>query len=197
MQSIKTYSELSFKLGSQRLKSHCPCPQRNTALWFCSCLLNFWIIGVIWDSLGIHSLWAWMVVIVGTQNAVISLVLFPAGNMGPSVICKILAIHFRGAPEASSTCWQMSPFLSDSASHLPLGPLLICCLWSVCPWAAQAELFLAKLGRMSSPLCFPLWGSECLISGRFFREESLKESHKHQEPLLKYKSKYIRFKMNG
>ena len=163
------YSELSFKLGSQRLKSHCPCPQRNTALWFCSCLLNFWIVGVIWDSLGVHSLWAWMVVIVGTRNAVISLVLFPAGDMGPSVICKLLTIHFRRAPEASSTCWHMSPFLLDSASHLPLGPLLICCLWSMRPWTAQAELLLAKLGRMSSSLCFPLWGSESLISGRFFQ----------------------------
>lgn len=166
MQPIKTYSELSFKLGSRRLKSHCPCPQRNTALWFCSCLLNFWIIGVIWDSLGVHTLWAWMVVITGTRNAVISLVLFPAGDMGPSVICKILTVHFRGAPEASSTCWQMSPFLLDSASHLPLGPSFICCLWSVCPWAAQAESFWQSWGE-----CLPLCVSLCGVQSVSFQAE--------------------------
>lgn len=134
-----------------------------------------------------------MVVInVGTQNAVISLVLFPAGNMGPLSFVRFLP-YTSGEPQRHLHMLANESFPFRILPVTSLGPLLICCLWSVCPWAAQAELFLAKLGECP-PFVFPLWGLECLISGRFFREESLKESHKHQEPLLKYKSKYIRFK---
>ena len=175
MQSIKTYSELSFKLGSRRLKSHCPCPQRNTALWFCSCLLNFWIIGVIWDSLGIHTLWARIVVITGTRNAVISLVLFPAGDMGPSVICKILTVHFRGAPEASSTCWQMSPFLLDSASHPPRDHRSS----AVCGLCARELRRLSHFWQ-SWGECLPLCVSLCGVqSGSFQADFSQKTSWKN------------------
>lgn len=151
MHSVKMYSGPTFKLGLQRLKSHCPCPQRITVFWFWSCLLNFWIIGVIWDFLGIPSLWTWTVVIIGTGNTVISLVLLPAGDTRLSVICKIPYKYFWRPPEVSNSCWQTSPFLLDAASHLPLEPLLICSLWSV-----QLSCMVVR-GESDFPLCIFLW----------------------------------------
>ena len=166
------YSELSFKLGSQRLKSHCPCPQRNTAFWFCSCLLNFWIIGVIWDSLGVHSLWAWMVVIVGTRNAVISLVLFPAGDMGPSVICKLLTIPLPGSPRGIFYMLAHESFTFGFCQSPPLGAI-VDLLSVVCvPVSCTGWVVFGKAGENVFPFVFPSMGFRVSHFRQIFSEKT-------------------------
>lgn len=156
------YSGTTFKLGLWRLKSHCSCPQKITVFWFCSCRLNSWIIGVIWDSLGVPSLWTGMVVIIVTWNIVISLVLLLVGDTGPLAICKLPSQIFLGGPRGvfymlanksiSFGCCQLPPF--GATVELPS---VVCaselhgCLWQI--W-----------GEWLPPLCFPLWGSETFIS---------------------------------
>ena len=179
------YSELSFKLGLQRLKSHCPCPQRIAAFWLCSCLLNFWILGVICGSLGDPNLWTWVVISLGTWNAaVISLVSFPARDRGPSVIYKIPYPIFLGSPSGMLYMLANESIPFGCYQSPPFGAV-VDLLSAVCAPVSCVWLIVAELSRPLSPLRFPLWDSECFLSGRFFSLDIPKDSHKHQKCLLK------------